>query len=401
MLNTKTVKRRLEDLRLAPFRDNPPLALVPCHEVSDVGLLCREPLVSVLMTTYNHADNIRQAVAGVMMQKTDFPFELIIGEDASSDGTREICFELQREYPERIRVLWSETNVYHLNGNGRRMARAARGAFWAYCEGDDVWRVPDKLQRQIDFLREHPEVAVCLGGTEVEYVSEGRIEPFPYPGRGVRVVPGAAFIKAYLNRCDLGDFSFVAKAFQTSGYVFRASVLRAAEALNAEILGWNWRFRDHIWVTTVAQVADVGFVLDCLSRYRLTGTGATSILGSRLALDGLLYDLLLRMRSEGVSFEMARDFIARRLRRHLGRILSQQTPDEQRQSAERLTQSEDLRALFQLPGYRQIQALLKDGSLTPLRWKFLSRYGRLCEMFRLNRHSILAWAGHSASRFDG
>lgn len=391
-MERKTVKRRLEDLRLAPFVDNPPISLVPCHETSDARSLCREPLVSVLMTTYNHADNIRQAVAGVMMQKTDFPFELIIGEDASQDGTREICFELQRAHPEQIRVLWSETNVHHLNGNGRRVAQAARGAFWAYCEGDDVWRAPDKLQRQIDLLREHPEVGVCLGGTEVEHVAEGRIEPFPYSGRGVRVVPGAAFIEAYLNGHDLGGFSFDTRAFQTSGYVFRASALRAAAELCSEILGWNWRFRDLIWVTTTAQVSDVGFVLDCLSRYRLTGTNATSMQGPRLLLDGLLYDLLLRMHSQGVPFEMARDFMARRLRRHLGRILAQQTPDEQRQSAKRLTQSEDLRALFLLPGYRRVQMFLENGRLTPSRWKRFSRWGRLCEMFRWNRHFYLGMA---------
>ena len=66
------------------------------------------------MITYNHEPFIRQAIEGVMMQKTDFEFELIIGEDASQDKTREICLEYQKKYPDKIRVLWWHENLYKI-----------------------------------------------------------------------------------------------------------------------------------------------------------------------------------------------------------------------------------------------------------------------------------------------
>ena len=73
---------------------------IPCIETSDAEKLCKRPLVSVNMQTYNHEKFIAQAIEGVMMQETDFECELIIGEDCSKNRTREICFEYQRRYRE-------------------------------------------------------------------------------------------------------------------------------------------------------------------------------------------------------------------------------------------------------------------------------------------------------------
>ena len=84
------------------------------------------PLVSVKMITYNHAPFIAQAIEGVLQQKTNFPFELIIGEDCSTDGTREIVFEYQKKYPDIIRVITSDKNV-GAKKNGIRTMKAVSG----------------------------------------------------------------------------------------------------------------------------------------------------------------------------------------------------------------------------------------------------------------------------------
>lgn len=95
-------------------------------ESSDSVSLVKDPLVSVVMITYDHEPYITQAIQGVVSQETDFPFELIIGEDCSTDRTREIVLEYQRRHPEIIRVLSSGKNVGAYE-NARRTILAARG----------------------------------------------------------------------------------------------------------------------------------------------------------------------------------------------------------------------------------------------------------------------------------
>ena len=129
-----------------------------------------EPLVSVKMITYNHAPYIAQAIEGVLQQKTNFPFELVIGEDCSTDGTREIVFEYQEKYPDIIRVITSDKNV-GMKKNGYRTTKACRGKYVAFCEGDDYWHHPDKLQKQVDYLESHPECGMVFTDFNVHFDS--------------------------------------------------------------------------------------------------------------------------------------------------------------------------------------------------------------------------------------
>ena len=121
------------------------------HEESDPLLLVKAPRVSVLMITYNHADYLAEAIEGVVGQECDFPFELIIGEDASGDSTRQVALEYQKRYPEIVRVVFSAANV-GMNANSLRIFARARGDYVAYCEGDDFWCARDKLARQVALL---------------------------------------------------------------------------------------------------------------------------------------------------------------------------------------------------------------------------------------------------------
>ena len=112
------------------------------------------PIVSVRSSVYNHAPYIRECIEGVLMQKTDFPFEYIIGEDFSTDGTREIVMEYAEKYPHIIRVLTADQNVGG-KANGVRCIRSCRGKYIAICEGDDCWTDPGKLKRQVALLEEN------------------------------------------------------------------------------------------------------------------------------------------------------------------------------------------------------------------------------------------------------
>ncbi len=128
-----------------------------------------KPLVSVKMITYNHEPFIAQAIEGVLQQKTNFPFELVIGEDCSTDGTREIVFEYQKKHPDIIRVITSDSNV-GMSKNGLRTTRGCQGKYLAYCEGDDFWQSPDKLQKQADYLEGHPECGLVFSSYDVYHV---------------------------------------------------------------------------------------------------------------------------------------------------------------------------------------------------------------------------------------
>ena len=136
-----------------------------------------KPLVSALMVTYNHELYIAQAIEGVLQQETDFPFELVIGEDCSTDGTRKIVFNYQKKHPDIIRVITSDKNVGGRK-NFFRTVKACRGKYLAFCEGDDYWHHSQKLQKQVDYMEAHPEVGLVHSDGERHIVKERQSMPF-------------------------------------------------------------------------------------------------------------------------------------------------------------------------------------------------------------------------------
>ncbi|MDA8097998.1 MAG: glycosyltransferase [Nitrospiraceae bacterium] len=128
-----------------------------------------EPLVSIKMITYNHGPYIAQAIEGVLQQRTTFPIELVIGEDCSTDGTREIVRAYEKQHPGIIRVITSDRNV-GVQKNGYRTVKACTGKYLAFCEGDDYWHHPDKLQKQVDYLESHPECGLVYSSYDVHHV---------------------------------------------------------------------------------------------------------------------------------------------------------------------------------------------------------------------------------------
>jgi glycosyltransferase involved in cell wall biosynthesis len=127
------------------------------------------PLVSVCVVTFNHKNYIKKCLEGILMQQTTFPFELVLGEDESDDGTRNICIKYAEKYPDKIKLfLRSRKDVIHINGKatGRynfiESLKACQGKYIALCEGDDYWTDPLKLQKQVDFLEAHEDYAICF-----------------------------------------------------------------------------------------------------------------------------------------------------------------------------------------------------------------------------------------------
>lgn len=117
------------------------------------------PLVSVLMLTYNHAPYLSQAIESVLGQQSDYPFELIICDDASTDGTQDIARRHAEKDP-RIVLSLQPVNT-RFGKNFVDACALVRGRYVAFCEGDDYWSSTEKLQKQVSFLEQHPDFSVC------------------------------------------------------------------------------------------------------------------------------------------------------------------------------------------------------------------------------------------------
>jgi RimJ/RimL family protein N-acetyltransferase/glycosyltransferase involved in cell wall biosynthesis len=117
-------------------------------------------LVSVFMITYNHGRFIKEALDGILNQKVNFDLEIIVGEDCSSDNTREILLEYKNKYPNLFQLLLHSPNV-GAKQNHILTQTACKGKYIAFCEGDDYWTDPYKLQKQVDFLESNHEYSHC------------------------------------------------------------------------------------------------------------------------------------------------------------------------------------------------------------------------------------------------
>ena len=125
----------------------------------------QNPLVCIKCLAYNHEKTIRQCLEGFVNQKTDFPFIAVVHDDASTDHTADIIREYADKYPDIIKPIYEEKNLYSSAPRGtigKIMENSLKDCkYVAICEGDDYWISPDKLQRQVAFLEQHPEYTMC------------------------------------------------------------------------------------------------------------------------------------------------------------------------------------------------------------------------------------------------
>lgn len=133
-----------------------------------------KPKLSICMVTYNHEKYIRQAIESVLMQKTNFKFELVIGEDCSTDNTRKLVMKFQHKFPNIIRAVINKKNLGMMN-NFTQTLKNCKGEYIALLEGDDYWTDPYKLQKQVDFLDNHHAYAICSHNVYV--TQDGSMEP--------------------------------------------------------------------------------------------------------------------------------------------------------------------------------------------------------------------------------
>lgn len=122
--------------------------------------------VSVFIGTYNQEEYIKDALEGALNQKTDFDYEILVHDDASTDNTERIIREYEQQYPDKIVGFYEEVNSYsHFWDAANRMLERAKGKYVAMFDGDDYWTDENKLQMQYDFMESHPDYALCVHNT--------------------------------------------------------------------------------------------------------------------------------------------------------------------------------------------------------------------------------------------
>lgn len=216
----------------------------------------KNPKISVLMCTYNHEQYIAQAIEGVVNQKCDVPFELLIGEDCSTDGTRKVVQQYAEKYPEIIRPFYHDTN-YRMAGNIVDLVTNAQGEFISFCDGDDFWDKDYILQRQIDTFRADPNVGMVCAKSRCYIQSLGAY-------RGTQGYAGAESLKRMLY--DGQDVSAPTISFRKELF------LRFMDECQWNVK--NDRLYDTVMAYWFAQYSRVRFVDEEWASYRVLDESA-------------------------------------------------------------------------------------------------------------------------------
>ena len=247
--------------------------------------------LSVCILSYNHEKFIAQAVAGALNQVVDFDYEIVIGDDHSTDRSPEILLELQRAHPDRIRLLLRPTNI-GMNYNFADVLRACQGEYIAFLDGDDYWTEPHKLQKQVAFLDAHPECVICFHNV----ITIGD------DGRELSRIMVPANQKEISTLADLLKSNFI----PSCSVVFR-------NGLVPSIPEWFYQLSQGDYPLHVlnAEHGDIGYLNEVMAAYRVHDKGLWTSL-----------DELTRLQAELRAFETLDRHFNSRYRRIVGPIIS-------------------------------------------------------------------------------
>lgn len=216
--------------------------------------------VSILCASYNQEKYIRDTLEGFVMQRTDFAFEALVNDDASTDATASIIREYEKKYPDIIHGVYQKENQYSKGVSIVRdiLVPRSKGDYIALCEGDDYWTDPYKLQKQYDALRAHPEVAISAHRTEEIMAGSGRHHKYIAPYEENVIIPEGEVI--------LGGGAYVA----TGSLMYKRRIeTEAMECLKQ-------RHMDYFIQICGGLEGGMLYLNDCMSVYRRMAKGSWS-----------------------------------------------------------------------------------------------------------------------------
>lgn len=176
-----------------------------------------EQMISVVVVTYNQEATIGRTLDSVLMQRCHIPCEIIIGEDCSTDGTRAVCEDYARRYPDVIRLVCNDRNKGVID-NYFDCLLSARGKYIADCAGDDFWTDPLKLEKQVQIMEQHPEVTMVITNWQMYDEQTGQTEP-SQQRQHQPITPGRELLEAILTQANMSVFHLCTSLYRTD--VFR------------------------------------------------------------------------------------------------------------------------------------------------------------------------------------
>lgn len=213
--------------------------------------------VSVLMITYNQEDFIAQAIDSVLSQQVDFNYEIVVGDDCSTDNTKVLLLDYHQKDPDRIKLLLHKRNLgFSGKKNLTESLKACHGEYVAVLEGDDYWTSPHKLQKQVDFLDQHPQYAECFHDAAMLY-EDGTQKPWVF----------STAKKATYTLEDLVARNFI----PTCSTMFRNKLFSAFPEWYYEVPMGDWPL--HV---INAHYGDIGYIDEVMAVYRVHSGGMWS-----------------------------------------------------------------------------------------------------------------------------
>jgi glycosyltransferase involved in cell wall biosynthesis len=230
-----------------------------------------DPLVSIRCLVYNHEPYLRQCLDGFVMQQTTFPFEAIIHDDASTDGSAAIIREYAEKYPDIIKPIYETENQYskHDGSLGRNIRTVAdpNAKYIATCEGDDFWTDPLKLQKQVDVLEKHPDVTIvfCKVNTVTK---EGNPLDWTIPSVETTIPIGKLTLDDYMNE-EYYNFRWT---FHASTFCFRSGINELHHQLGKSVYK-RFPFGDQTIILSCLFQGKGYYIPDITGSYRVASGG--------------------------------------------------------------------------------------------------------------------------------
>ena len=219
-----------------------------------------QPLVSICCLAYNQEKYIKQTLEGILMQKTDFPYEIIIHDDASTDNTSKIILDYEKKYPSIIRTIIQEENQFS-KGNkcALNLFKEAKGKYIAFCEGDDYWIDPKKLQKQIEFLLSHQECSLYAHFVK-KYIEDQK--------KYSRTIPPIK-IKKINNLIDVLKYSGLIPSLSM---VFKTEIIH-----NLPEVYYQVPYEDLMLKVLCAEKGKIGLINEVMGIYRIHNQNMTRV----------------------------------------------------------------------------------------------------------------------------
>lgn len=219
-------------------------------------------MVSVLCTAYNHEPYIRQTLTSLTEQQVDFAYEILVNDDCSTDATASIIREFEQRCPAIVRPFYQPVNLYSqdIDIYQEIFYPNARGKYVAFCEGDDYWTDPTKLQRQVDFLEAHPEYSACVHNTMLHFCDGGEADR-PLVTRS--------------GDCDLHTADIIpgmSGAYHTSSLVAKREIL--ASPPDFYHVAAKYAFGDYPDALWLSLHGPIRYLDRCMSVYRLNSNAS-------------------------------------------------------------------------------------------------------------------------------